>query len=90
MGRRYKNAGRQLKKIRKSQNLTLREVCQLSKKLAASRRDANFLVPLSRLSDIESSGITPSIHKLYALALIYNVSLSRLLALYGVAKGVVN
>jgi transcriptional regulator with XRE-family HTH domain len=44
----------------------------------------DYNIPLSRLSDIETKGIIPSIHRLYALAVIYRVSFEELLSWYGV------
>lgn len=80
-------AGRKLRKIRQVRGLTLRQVFQLSKKLASYRHNRGFLLPASRLSEIESSGTIPSIHRLYALAHVYDISLDALLALYGLANG---
>ena len=79
-----KKAGRELRKIREFQGLTLREVYHLSKRVAARKHSRGFIVPASRLSEIESSGAIPSIHRLYTLAQVYKLSLSALLTLYGV------
>jgi len=43
-----------------------------------------FSIPPSRLSDIETKGVLPSIFRLYTLAVIYRRDLRELLAWYGV------
>src|SRR5262249_13712041 len=47
-------------------------------------RNEEFSVPPSRLSDIETKGILPSIYRLYTLSVIYRRDLRELLAWYGV------
>jgi hypothetical protein len=52
--------------------------------LAKKRRQPAFVIPPSRLHDIESKNKIPSIHRFYALALIYGRTLNKLLSLYGI------
>jgi hypothetical protein len=42
------------------------------------------VISLSRLSDIETKGVTPSLYKLYSFAAIYRRDFSELLGLYGI------
>jgi hypothetical protein len=49
-----KSAGKQLAKLRKRRGLTLRDVYEISQQVATMRRNASFVVPYSRLSEIEN------------------------------------
>jgi hypothetical protein len=53
-------------------------------RIAAKHHADDYIIPLSRLSDIETKGIVPSIYRLYSLAVIYRRDLRELLAWYGV------
>jgi hypothetical protein len=46
--------------------------------------DENFFIPLSRLSDIETKGVVPSVFRFYSLAAIYRRDYRELLWSYGV------
>ena len=50
----------------------MREVYAASVALAKKHRQPAFVIAPSRLHDIESKNKIPSIHRLYALALIYD------------------
>lgn len=78
------NAGHRLRTAREKLGLTIRDVEIASVRLAAKHRNEEFSIPLSRLSDIETKGILPSIYRLYTLSIIYRVSLEELLSWYGV------
>lgn len=77
-------AGNRLREIRESLGLTLREVYELSERIADARQSPVFIVPISRLSDIEAKGKLPSLYRLYSLSRAYQTSLKGLLSLYGV------
>jgi hypothetical protein len=62
----------------------MRDVEVASAALAAKHGNDDFSVPLSRLSDIETKGIVPSIFRLYSLAVIYRRDLCDILSWYGV------
>lgn len=62
--------------------LTLRDVETAAARLAEFHRNEEFLLPLSRISEIEAKRVIPSIYKLYALAAIYRVDLVELLRWY--------
>jgi hypothetical protein len=62
--------------------LTLRDVETASGRLAEAHRNEDFQLPISRISDIESKRVIPSIYKLYALAAIYRIDLVELLRWY--------
>jgi transcriptional regulator with XRE-family HTH domain len=77
-------AGSALRQMREKLGLTMRDVETASEKLARKRGNVGYFVPISRLSDVETKGITPSIYRLYALAIIYHGDFRHMLSLYGV------
>lgn len=76
--------GEKLRALRERLGLTLRDVEMASVKIAERRGDSEFLLAISRLSDFETKGIVPTIHKLYSLAAIYRVDFLELLSYYRV------
>jgi hypothetical protein len=54
--------------------------------LAQELRNSDFVIPPSRLHDIETKKITPSIHQLYTLARVYKWRLNKLLSWYGIPQ----
>jgi transcriptional regulator with XRE-family HTH domain len=77
-------AGQRLRAARETRGLTIRDVETASARLAQKYANEDYNIPLSRLSDIETKGIIPSIYRLYALAVIYRLSVEEVLAWYGV------
>ena len=71
--------GQRLRVLRESLGYTMRDVETGS--LQVSRRLGNdeFAIPPSRLSDIETKGVIPSIFRLYTLAAIYRSDYRELL-----------
>lgn len=84
MADRNKKAGQRLAKMRVRRGLTLYQVFELSREVASRRRKMAFCLQPSRLSEIESKGVTPTIYKLYSISVIYEYPLAKLLELYGV------
>lgn len=80
-------AGQKLRARRDALGLTLRQVEEASAAIASAHQCSEFAVPLSRLSEIETKGIVPSIHRLYALSTIYRLELREFLEWYGVPTG---
>ena len=77
--------GERLKQIRTRLGITTREVAVLSKSIADSEGNHEFLVSGPYLTQIENEKKSqPSIYKIFTLASIYGLSYSSLLALYGV------
>jgi hypothetical protein len=70
--------------MREKLGFTMRDVETASEKLARKRGNEEYFVPISRLSDVETKGVTPSIYRLYSLAVIYRVRFREMLSLYGV------
>jgi transcriptional regulator with XRE-family HTH domain len=77
-------AGKSLRTLREKLGLTLRDVEVSSARIAEKYRNEEFSIPPSRLSDIETKGVLPSIFRLYTLAVLYRRDLRELLAWYGV------
>src|SRR3979490_1206485 len=77
-------AGKSLRTLREKLGLTMRDVETSSARVADKYRNEEFSVPPSRLSDIETKAILPSIYRLYTLSVIYRRDLRELLSWYGV------
>jgi transcriptional regulator with XRE-family HTH domain len=77
-------AGPALRMMREKLGLTMRDVETASEKLARKHGNEEYFVPISRLSDVETKGVTPSIYRLYSLAVIYRTTLREMLRLYSV------
>lgn len=78
------SGGNALKRLRLKLGFTLSDVAAASKQVAESKGNENYAVNISRLSEIESKGLVPSIFRFYSLALIYRVELPSLLRMYDV------
>src|SRR5450755_4258269 len=78
------DAGQRLRRARERLNLKYRDVEQASQLIAERRGNAEFVVLISRLSDIETQGTVPSIYRLYSLCAIYRLDLIEVLGWYGV------
>jgi transcriptional regulator with XRE-family HTH domain len=78
------SAGKKLRDLREQMGLTLRDVEISSTLLAESRGIEEFIINPSRLSDIETKGVIPSIYRLYVLSVIYRADFTELLRLFGV------
>lgn len=77
-------AGKSLRTLREKLGLTMRDVENSSARIADRYRNEEFSIPPSRLSDIETKGILPSIFRLYTLAIIYRRDIHELMSWYGV------
>jgi transcriptional regulator with XRE-family HTH domain len=77
-------AGSALRIMREKLGLTMRDVETASEKLARKRGNVGYFVPISRLCDIETKGVIPSIYRLYSLAIIYRGDFLDMLRLYGI------
>jgi transcriptional regulator with XRE-family HTH domain len=77
-------AGQNLRGLRERLGLTMRDVESASARIAERHGSEEFLVGPSRLSDIETKGLIPSIYRVYALAVIYRRDMREILSWYGV------
>ena len=73
-------AGQKLKRIRERLGLTYRDVEEASARIAEANQNDEFVVALSRLSDIETKGVVPNIFRLYSFAVIYRRDVRDLMA----------
>lgn len=76
--------GHSLRQAREKLGLTYREVERASYELASQHGRPEFVLHISRLADIENSGVTPGIHKLYSLCAIYHLDLFEVCGWYNV------
>ncbi len=77
-------AGQRLRVLREELGLTIRDVEAASLRIASKHGNEDFALSLSRLSDIETKGILPSLYRLYALAVIYRRDIRELFDWYGI------
>ena len=76
--------GHRLRALRETLGCTMRDVENASLQIARRLGSDEFAIPPSRLSDIETKGVVPSIFRLYSLAAIYRCDYRDLLSWYGV------
>jgi hypothetical protein len=76
--------GQKLRGLRDSLGLTMRDIEIASQRISHQRENEEYLIPISRLSDVETKGVIPSIYRLYSLAVIYRRNLRELLLWYDV------
>jgi hypothetical protein len=62
----------------------MQEVEVACARIAERYGNTEFLIPPSRLSDVETKGIIPSIHRIYSLAVVYRKDVKELLSWFGV------
>jgi transcriptional regulator with XRE-family HTH domain len=81
------DAGQKLKRARERLNLRYRDVEEASIQIAERHHSDEFVIALSRLSDIENKGTVPTIYRLYSLCAIYRLDVVEVLDWYGVDLG---
>lgn len=77
-------AGQRLRRARERLNLKFRDVESASQTIADQHNNPEFVILISRLSDIENQGTVPSIFRLYSLSCIYRLDLNEVITWYGV------
>ena len=78
------NGGYRLRSLREALGCTMRDVEDASLQIARRLGSEEFAIPPSRLSDIETKGVVPSIFRLYSMAAIYRRDYREMLSWYGV------
>ena len=78
------SGGNRLRALREGLGCTMRDVENASLQIAQRLGSEEFAIPPSRLSDIETKGVVPSIYRFYSLAAIYRRDYRELLWWYGV------
>jgi transcriptional regulator with XRE-family HTH domain len=76
--------GHSLRALREQLGLTMRDVESASMRIAQKHKNDEFAMPPSRLSDVETKGVTPSVYRLYSLSIIYRRDFRELLSWFGV------
>ena len=77
-------AGQNLKTLRNKRNITIREVEQASRRIAAVKGDKRFCISNGWLAQLENGVSEPSICKLFSLSVIYKANFLDLVRLYNV------
>jgi transcriptional regulator with XRE-family HTH domain len=76
--------GNNLRLLRERLGITLKDVEHASQAIAEAQKEPEYALIASRLSDIETKSVVPSIYRLYSLSVIYRQSYAELLELYGI------
>jgi transcriptional regulator with XRE-family HTH domain len=76
--------GQKLRLLREQLGYTLRDVEQSTTVLAERLKNEEYAIPLSRLSDMETKGVVPSVYRMYSLAAIYRLEFNELMSWYGI------
>ncbi|MFZ0332931.1 MAG: helix-turn-helix transcriptional regulator [Candidatus Acidiferrales bacterium] len=66
--------GARLRQIRERLGLTYRDVEQASYEITQRLGRPEFILHISRLADLENSGVVPGLHKLFSLCSIYHLN----------------
>ena len=77
------NGGQKLRALRETLGYRMKDVELASTQIAHRFDNDEFAIPPSRLSDIETKGIIPSIFRFYSFAAIYRREYRELLSFYG-------
>lgn len=81
------DAGAKLKRVRDRLNLTIRDVEEASRKIAGRLKNDEYVIGLSRLSEIENKGTVPTVYRIYTLCAVYRLDFLEVLEWYGVEVG---
>jgi hypothetical protein len=73
-----------LRILREQLGFTMREVETICLRIAQKHKNDEYEIPVSRLSDIETRGVIPSLYRLYSLAVIYRYDFYEILSWYGI------
>jgi transcriptional regulator with XRE-family HTH domain len=77
-------AGQRLREIRERLGLVLKDVETASRRISEECGNQEFTIITTRLSEIETKDVPPTIFRLYSLAAIYRMDLRELLAIWGI------
>ena len=81
------DAGQRLRRARERLDLRFRDVEDASRVIAERHGNQEFVVLISRLSDIENQGTLPTLFRLYSLCCIYRLDFVEVLGWYGIPLG---
>jgi len=77
------DSGEVIQQLREQRFIKTSDVERISRTIASIKNSPDFYVSHSTLADVEN-GSVPSIHKLFSLAVCLDVSLEKLLAIFGI------
>lgn len=80
---RSQEPGRRLRRIRESLGLTTRAVEVASRLIATRHENDEFIIVISRLSEIENRGGVPTLYRLHSLCAIYRQDPGEVMSWYG-------
>jgi hypothetical protein len=78
------DAGQKLRILRERLGYTLRDIETSSARLAQGLDNDEYAIPLSRLSDVETKGVVPSVFRMYTLSVLYRLDFHELMRWYGI------
>lgn len=78
------SGGQNLRALREQLGMTLRDVEIASNRIAQKHGNVEYSIIPSRLSDIETKGVFPTIFRLYSLAVIYRRDPREILSWFGI------
>lgn len=78
------DAGWKFREVRERLNLTYRQIEEATRQLANAKLNPEYLVTISRLSEIENNNVLPTIYRLYSLCVVYRLNLLDTLVWYDV------
>jgi transcriptional regulator with XRE-family HTH domain len=76
--------GNRLRILREQLGFTMRDVENSSLRIADKHKNEEYLIPVSRLSDMETKNTVPSMFRVYSLAVIYRQDFCEILSWYGI------
>jgi transcriptional regulator with XRE-family HTH domain len=79
---REERCGERLRRLRLQLGLTTREIAIRTKQLANELGNEDYTISHARLVQIENADSVPSIYKLFALSVVYGVSIDEMLRIY--------
>ena len=76
--------GQRLRQIREEHGLTLKDVEELSRRLAEELQTMDYLITAGCVSQVEDNNSLPSFYKLATLSFIYKLPLTEMFHIYGI------
>jgi transcriptional regulator with XRE-family HTH domain len=85
--KRNPEAGKRLRAVRERLHFTVREVEELSDKIAERKKSSQYYISHAWLTEAENGKFRPTIYKLYSLSTIYNIPVDEILAFWDINVG---
>jgi transcriptional regulator with XRE-family HTH domain len=78
------HAGWKFREARERLNLTYRDIEEATRQIASAKLNPEYVVTISRLSDIENNDVLPTVYRMYSLCVVYRLNYVDVLRWYGV------